>query len=149
MRRELYLFAAALLFVSGNLTAGYICEHTAGPDSQATAATIFLYAYRRGNRHGGGRRYPSVRLLLFLPLGAAGIAANIFFRPGPEISVLHESRSTAFAGIITGGGISSTGRPFMEVELEQEKTIIYNIPEDIRWMPGDTLNATGLRCQQE
>lgn len=36
----------------------------------------------------------------------------------------------------------------MEVELEQEKTIIYNIPEDIRWMPGDTLNATGLRCSR-
>lgn len=149
MRRELYLFAAALLFVSGNLTAGYICEHTAGPDSQATAATIFLICIPAAAiAMAASRRYPSVRLLLFLPLGAAGIAANIFFRPGPEISVLHESRSTAFAGIITGGGISSTGRPFMEVELEQEKTIIYNIPEDIRWMPGDTLNATGLRCSR-
>ena len=40
MRRELYFFTAALLYVSGNLTAGYVftCIH----ESIRTAAVIFM-----------------------------------------------------------------------------------------------------------
>lgn len=149
MRRELYLFAAALLFVSGNLTAGYICDCTADTDSQITSSVIFLSCITAAaTLAAASRKLPSVRILLFPLLGATGIAAHVFFRPGPEISTLQVSRSTALTGTITDGGISSSGRPFLEVELGPEKTVIYNTPENMLWMPGDTLAATGLICSR-
>lgn len=149
MGREFYLFAAALLFVSGNLTAGYICDTTAGTDCPATSFLIFLFCMTvAATLMAASRKFPSVRLLLFPLLGASGSASHNFFRPGPEISTLQESRSTTINGIITDGGLSSSGKPFLEVELGKEKTIIYNIPENLKWMPGDTLAATGLGCSR-
>ena len=116
MRRELYLLAAALLFVSGNLTAGYILSCTAGSIRTAAAlifltciadiALIFLIK----------RRIPWIVLTAFPFLGASGAAAHEFFRPGPGTSSLSASRSMTVEGIISDGGLSSSGRPFLEVD---------------------------------
>ena len=148
MRRELYLLAAALLFVSGNLTAGYILSCTAGSIRTAAAlifltciadiALIFLIK----------RRIPWIVLTAFPLLGASGAAAHEFFRPGPGTSSLSASRSMTVEGIISDGGLSSSGRPFLEVELEGESTIIYNIPPEVQWMPGDTVLAAGVGCSR-
>ena len=147
MRRELYLFAAALLFVSGNLTAGYI--FSCSSDSSRTAAVIFLaslldialiFLIKR--------RLPGIILAVFPLLGAAGTAAHEFFRPGPGTSSLGMSRSMTVEGVISDGGLSSSGRPFLEVELEGENTIIYNIPPEVQWMPGDTVRASGVGCSR-
>ncbi len=147
MRRELYLFAAALLFISGNLTAGYI--FSCSSDSSRTAAVIFLaslldialiFLIKR--------RLPGIILAVFPLLGAAGTAAHEFFRPGPGTSSLGMSRSMTVEGVISDGGLSSSGRPFLEVELEGENTIIYNIPPEVQWMPGDTVRASGVGCSR-
>lgn len=149
MRRELYLFAAALLFISGNLTAGYICDRTAGtPGSLAAAAIVLTCITASVVIMVSSRKLQVSRLLFFPLLGATGAATHDFFRPGPETSILQESRSATLTGIISEGGRSSSGKPFLEVELGPEKTIIYNIPEDMEWTPGDTLAATGLRCSR-
>ena len=147
MRRELYLFAAALLFISGNLTAGYIFSYSS--DSTRTAAVIFLaslldivliFLIKR--------RLPGIILAVFPLLGAAGTAAHEFFRPGPGTSSLGMSRSMTVEGVISDGGLSSSGRPFLEVEIEGENTIIYNIPPEVQWMPGDTVRASGVGCSR-
>jgi len=147
MRRELYLLAAALLFISGNLTAGYI--FSCSSDSTRTAAVIFLaslldivliFLIKR--------RLPGIILAVFPLLGAAGTAAHEFFRPGPGTSSLGMSRSMTIEGVISDGGLSSSGRPFLEVELEGENTIIYNIPPEVQWMPGDTVLAAGVGCSR-
>lgn len=148
MRRELYLLAAALLFVSGNLTAGYILSCTTGSIRTAAAlifltciadiALIFLLK----------RRTPWILLTVFPFIGASGAAAHEFFRPGPGTSSLSGSRSMTVEGIISDGGLSSSGRPFLEVELEGESTIIYNIPPEVQWMPGDTVMAAGVGCSR-
>ena len=148
MRRELYLLAAALLFVSGNLTAGYILSCTAGSIRNAAAlifltciadiALIFLIK----------RRIPWIVLTAFPFLGASGAAAHEFFRPGPGTSSLSASRSMTVEVVFADGGLSSPGRPFLEVELEGESTIIYNIPPEVQWMPGDTVLAAGVGCSR-
>ena len=148
MRRELYLLAAALLFVSGNLTAGYILSCTTGSIRTAAAlifltciadiALIFLIK----------RRIPWIVLTAFPFIGASGAAAHEFFRPGPGTSSLNGSRSMTVEGIISDGGLSSSGRPFLEVELEGESTIIYNIPPEVQWMPGDTVMVSGVGCSR-
>ena len=147
MRRELYLFAAALLFISGNLTAGYI--FSCSSDSTRTAAVIFLaslldivliFLIKR--------RLPGIILAVFPLLGAAGTAAHEFFRPGPGTSSPGMSRSMTVEGVISDGGLSSSGRPFLEVEIEGENTIIYNIPPEVQWMPGDTVRASGVGCSR-
>ena len=107
MRRELYLLAAALLFISGNLTAGYILSCTAGSIRTAAAliflaciadiALIFLIK----------RRIPWIVLTAFPFLGASGAAAHEFFRPGPGTSSLSASRSMTVEGIISDGGLSA------------------------------------------
>ena len=143
MRRELYLLAAALLFVSGNLTAGYILSCTAGSIRTAAAlifltciadiALIFLIK----------RRIPWIVLTVFPFLGASGAAAHEFFRPGPGTSSLSASRSMTVGGIISDGGLSSSGRPFLEVELEGERTLLSNLPPGLKWTRGDTALAAG------
>lgn len=58
------------------------------------------------------------------------------------------SRSMTVEGVISDGGLSSSGRPFLEVEIEGENTIIYNIPPEVQWMPGDTVRASGVGCSR-
>lgn len=148
MRRELYFFTAALLYVSGNLTAGYVftCIHES---IRTAAAVIFIastvdialiFLIRK--------KIPWIILSIFPFLGASGAAAHEFFRPGPGTSSLSESRSMTLGGIISDGGLSSSGRPFLEVEIGNEGTIIYNIPPGLQWMPGDTVRAVGVRCSR-
>ena len=148
MRRELYLFAAALLFISGNLTAGYIFTYT-HENIRTAAAVIFLLCtsdivliLKMKKRLGW------IILTAFPFLGASGAAAHEFFRPGPESSSLSDSHSLTLKGIIYDGGLSSSRRPYLEVELENEKTIIYNIPAGVQWKAGDTVTASGLRCSR-
>lgn len=148
MRRELYLFAAALLFISGNLTAVYILGHTDG-NMRTAASAIFLlsmtdiilvFLIKNAMQW--------IILSVFPFLGAAGAAAGGFMRPGEEMSRMADSRSATVEGIIADGGLSSSGKPYLEVETGYENTIIYNIPRDLQWMPGDTVTATGLECSR-
>ncbi|HIZ84971.1 MAG TPA: ComEC family competence protein [Candidatus Coprenecus stercoravium] len=130
MRREMYLFVAALLFVAGNLTAARL------PAAAIFAGTV-LTAIMTLSVPGLRKAIP----LLFFFMGAWGAALGPAMncrreRPAPENGVY---------GIITTGGRSSSGRPFIEVDISGASTIIYNIPDSLRWMPGDTVIA-GVRC---
>lgn len=144
MRGETYLFSAALLFTAGNLSAAYICAGASSPDTAAgltvLACTVLLLAALTA-----GRRSCMAYLLAFPALGAAGSAIHTALRPGIESSALREADRLAISGIITDGGISSSGRPFLKIETESENTIIYNIPAGTDWRPGDTVTAV-VRC---
>lgn len=148
MRREMYLFTAALLFISGNLTAGYILSRTSG-DIRAAASFISLSCIAAIPLILLIKKQLPWLILAAFPLtGAVGAASGEFFRPGAETSSLKESRGISLRGIITDGGLSSSGRPFLEVELEKEHTIIYNIPPETQWMAGDTVLASGVACSR-
>lgn len=146
MRRELYLFAAALLFISGNLTAACIIEHTGGSVRTAASAIFLLSITDIILIFLIKNTVEWIILSVFPFLGAAGAATGEFMRPGEEMSRMADSRSATIEGIIADGGLSSSGRPFLEVELGSENTIIYSIPHNLQWRPGDTVTATGLAC---
>ena len=144
MRREIFLFGAALLFVAGNLTAAGLCGHSASwlPEIAAMiSASAILVLLPLCLKH---RR---LCFLLFPLSGILGASCRYSFMPDESISILRESRSLRICGIITDGGLSSSGRPFLEVSLDMENTIIYNVPGSLEWTPGDTVYAT-VRCSK-
>ena len=146
MRREMFLFTAATLFVAGNLTAVRLCSGCpAGSwipaaialSTTALSAVMLLPCIK----------YPRLCILVFYMLGVSGYSCMETMRPDVRSSRLRDCRSIRIRGIITDGGRSSSGRPFLELSLENENTIIYNIPDTTVWMPGDTVNAT-VRCSR-
>ena len=146
MRREMFLFTAATLFVAGNLTAVRLCSGCpAGSwipaaialSTTALSAVMLLPCIK----------YPRLCILVFYMLGVSGYSCMETMRPDVRSSRLRDCRSIRIRGIITDGGRSSSGRPFLELSLGNENTIIYNIPDTTVWMPGDTVNAT-VRCSR-
>ena len=146
MRREMFLFTAATLFVAGNLTAVRLCSGCpAGSwipaaialSTTALSAVMLLPCIK----------YPRLCILVFYMLGVSGYSCMETMRPDVRSSRLRDCRCIRIRGIITDGGRSSSGRPFLELSLGNENTIIYNIPDTTVWMPGDTVNAT-VRCSR-
>ena len=146
MRREMFLFTAATLFVAGNLTAVRLCSGCpAGSwipaaialSTTALSAVMLLPCIK----------YPRLSILVFYMLGVSGYSCMETMRPDVRSSRLRDCRSIRIRGIITDGGRSSSGRPFLELSLGNENTIIYNIPDTTVWMPGDSVNAT-VRCSR-
>ena len=146
MRREMFLFTAATLFVAGNLTAVRLCSGCpAGSwipaaialSTTALSAVMLLPCIK----------YPRLSILVLYMLGVSGYSCMETMRPDVRSSRLRDCRSIRIRGIITDGGRSSSGRPFLELSLGNENTIIYNIPDTTVWMPGDTVNAT-VRCSR-
>lgn len=144
MRREMFLFTAATLFVAGNLTAVRLCSGCpAGSwipaaialSTTALSAVMLLPCIK----------YPRLSILVFYMLGVSGYSCMEAMRPDVRSSRLRDCRSIRIRGIITDGGRSSSGRPFLELSLGNENTIIYNIPDTVCWMPGDSVHAT-VRC---
>ncbi len=142
----MFLFTAATLFVAGNLTAVRLCSGCpAGSwipaaialSTTALSAVMLLPCIK----------YPRLCILVFYMLGVSGYSCMETMRPDVRSSRLRDCRSIRIRGIITDGGRSSSGRPFLELSLENENTIIYNIPDTTVWMPGDTVNAT-VRCSR-
>lgn len=142
----MFLFTAATLFVAGNLTAVRLCSGcTAGSwmpaaialSTTALSAVMLLPCIK----------YPRLSILVFYMLGVSGYSCMETMRPDVRSSRLRDCRSIRIRGIITDGGRSSSGRPFLELSLGNENTIIYNIPDTTVWMPGDTVNAT-VRCSR-
>ena len=146
MRREMFLFTAATLFVAGNLTAVRLCSGCpAGswiPAVIALSTTVLSAVMLLPCI-----KYPRLCILVFYMLGASGYSCMETMRPDVRSSRLRDCRSIRIRGIITDGGRSSSGRPFLELSLGNENTIIYNIPDTTVWMPGDTVNAT-VRCSR-
>ena len=142
----MFLFTAATLFVAGNLTAVRLCSGCpAGSwipaaialSTTALSAVMLLPCIK----------YPRLSILVFYMLGVSGYSCMETMRPDVRSSRLRDCRSIRIRGIITDGGRSSSGRPFLELSLGNENTIIYNIPDTTVWMPGDTVNAT-VRCSR-
>ena len=146
MRREMFLFTAATLFVAGNLTAVRLCSGCpAGswiPAAIALSTTVLSAVMLLPCI-----KYPRLSILVFYMLGVSGYSCMETMRPDVRSSRLRDCRSIRIRGIITDGGRSSSGRPFLELSLGNENTIIYNIPDTTVWMPGDTVNAT-VRCSR-
>lgn len=142
----MFLFTAATLFVAGNLTAVRLCSGCpAGSwipaaialSTTALSAVMLLPCIK----------YPRLCILVFYMLGVSGYSCMETMRPDVRSSRLRDCRCIRIRGIITDGGRSSSGRPFLELSLGNENTIIYNIPDTTVWMPGDTVNAT-VRCSR-
>ena len=140
----MFLFIAALLFTAGNMTAACLCGNNihghwapALVAAAATALTAILLPFCI--------KFSRLTFLLFPLLGASGFLCVETMRPDVRSSLLRDSRSMDIHGIIIDGGLSSSGRPFLELSLGNENTIIYNIPDTVCWMPGDSVHAT-VRC---
>lgn len=142
----MFLFTAATLFVAGNLTAVRLCSGCpAGswiPAAIALSTTVLSAVMLLPCI-----KYPRLCILVFYMLGVSGYSCMETMRPNVRSSRLRDCRSIRIRGIITDGGRSSSGRPFLELSLGNENTIIYNIPDTTVWMPGDTVNAT-VRCSR-
>ena len=142
----MFLFTAATLFVAGNLTAAYLCGnnvhgywHPSVAAAVATVLTAVILPFCI--------KCSRLTFLLFPLLGASGFLCVETMRPDVRSSLLRDSRSMDIHGIIIDGGLSSSGRPFLELSLGNENTIIYNIPDTVCWMPGDSVHAT-VRCSR-
>ena len=146
MRREMFLFTAATLFVAGNLTAVRLCSGCPA-GSWIPAAIVLSTTALSAVMLRPCIKYPRLSILVFYMLGVSGYSCMETMRPDVRSSRLRDCRSIRIRGIITDGGRSSSGRPFLELSLGNENTIIYNIPDTTVWMPGDTVNAT-VRCSR-
>lgn len=146
MRREMFLFTAATLFVAGNLTAVRLCSGCPA-GSWIPAAIVLSTTALSAVMLLPCIKYPRLSILVFYMLGVSGYSCMETMRPDVRNSRLRDCRSIRIRGIITDGGRSSSGRPFLELSLGNENTIIYNIPDTTVWMPGDTVNAT-VRCSR-
>lgn len=146
MRREMFLFTAATLFVAGNLTAVRLCSGCP-VGSWIPAAIVLSTTALSAVMLLPCIKYPRLSILVFYMLGVSGYSCMETMRPDVRSSRLRDCRSIRIRGIITDGGRSSSGRPFLELSLGNENTIIYNIPDTTVWMPGDTVNAT-VRCSR-
>ena len=146
MRREMFLFTAATLFVAGNLTAVRLCSGCPA-GSWIPAAIVLSTTALSAVMLLPCIKYPRLSILVFYMLGVSGYSCMETMRPDVRSSRLRDCRSIRIRGIITDGGRSSSGRPFLELSLGNENTIIYNIPDTTVWMPGDTVNAT-VRCSR-
>ena len=142
----MFLFIAALLFTAGNMTAACLCGNNihghwapALVAAAATALTAILLPFCI--------KFSRLTFLLFPLLGATGYLCVETMRPDVRSSLLRDSRSMDIQGIIIDGGLSSSGRPFLELSLGNENTIIYNIPDTVCWMAGDSVHAT-VRCSR-
>lgn len=142
----MFLFIAALLFTAGNLTAVRLCSGCpAGSwipaaialSTTALSAVMLLPCIK----------YPRLCILVFYMLGVSGYSCLETMRPDVRNSRLRDCRCIRIRGIITDGGRSSSGRPFLELSLGNENTIIYNVPDNVLWMPGDSVHAT-VRCSR-
>lgn len=149
MWRRVYLPAAAAFYTAGNLIQGLIpcdtehiqetCAMTAIYCTTAFTATFLLYLKFR---------VPWCIMISFFAIGAGGAACNSFFSSAlSTCNVLHEGTGVTVTGIIKESGLSSSGRPFLEIALTNgnANTIIYNIPDSMSFMPGDTVYAN-VRC---
>ena len=146
MRREMFLFITALLFTAGNLTAAYLCGsnvhgywHPSVAAAVATVLTAVILPFCI--------KCSRLTFLLFPLLGATGYLCMETMRPDVRGSLLRDGRSVDIQGIITDGGRSSSGNPFLEVAVGNENTIIYNVPDNVPWMPGDSVHAA-VRCSR-
>lgn len=146
MRREMFLFTAATLFVAGNLTAVRLCSGCPA-GSWIPAAIVLSTTALSAVMLLPCIKYPRLSILVFYMLGVSGYSCMETMRPDVRSSRLRDCRSIRIRGIITDGGRSSSGRPFLELSLGNENTIIYNIPDTTVWMPGDSVNAT-VRCSR-
>ena len=142
----MFLFTAATLFVAGNLTAVRLCSGCPA-GSWIPAAIVLSTTALSAVMLLPCIKYPRLSILVFYMLGASGYSCMETMRPDVRSSRLRDCRSIRIRGIITDGGRSSSGRPFLELSLGNENTIIYNIPDTTVWMPGDTVNAT-VRCSR-
>ena len=146
MRREMFLFTAATLFVAGNLTAVRLCSGCPA-GSWIPAAIVLSTTALSAVMLLPCIKYPRLSILVFYMLGVSGYSCMETMRPDVRSSRLRDCRSIRIRGIITDGGRSSSGRPFLELSLGNENTIIYNIPDTVCWMPGDSVHAT-VRCSR-
>ena len=142
----MFLFIAALLFTAGNLTAAYLCGnnvhgywHPSVAAAVATVLTAVILPFCI--------KCSRLTFLLFPLLGSTGYLCMETMRPDVRGSLLRDGRSVDIQGIITDGGQSSSGNPFLEVAVGNENTIIYNVPDNVLWMPGDSVHAT-VRCSR-
>ena len=142
----MFLFTTATLFVAGNLTAVRLCSGCPA-GSWIPAATALSTTALSAVMLLPCIKYPRLSILVFYMLGVSGYSCMETMRPDVRSSRLRDCRSIRIRGIITDGGRSSSGRPFLELSLGNENTIIYNIPDTTVWMPGDTVNAT-VRCSR-
>ncbi len=142
----MFLFTAATLFVAGNLTAVRLCSGCPA-GSWIPAAIVLSTTALSAVMLLPCIKYPRLSILVFYMLGVSGYSCMETMRPDVRSSRLRDCRSIRIRGIITDGGRSSSGRPFLELSLGNENTIIYNIPDTTVWMPGDTVNAT-VRCSR-
>lgn len=151
MWRRLYLPAAAVFYVAGNLMAVFIlsdteyvhtvCAKTIVYSAAAFTAAFILYLKSRA---------PLAAMVSFWAMGAFGNACNTFFSSSLTADrVLHEGTGITVTGIITGSGLSSSGRLFLEIALLEgnANTVLYNFPDSISFMPGDTVSANA-RCSE-
>ena len=142
----MFLFTAATLFVAGNLTAVRLCSGCPA-GSWIPAAIVLSTTALSAVMLLPCIKYPRLSILVFYMLGVSGYSCMETMRPDVRSSRLRDCRSIRIRGIITDGGRSSSGRPFLELSLGNENTIIYNIPDTVCWMPGDSVHAT-VRCSR-
>lgn len=142
----MFLFTAATLFVAGNLTAVRLCSGCP-VGSWIPAAIVLSTTALSAVMLLPCIKYPRLSILVFYMLGVSGYSCMETMRPDVRSSRLRDCRSIRIRGIITDGGRSSSGRPFLELSLGNENTIIYNIPDTVCWMPGDSVHAT-VRCSR-
>lgn len=135
MKGRMFLFAIAVLYVTGNLTADclsyHIDPHTIALSS-AVAAAIGISLIGT---------MPKASLLSVFCTGCLGASVYNMNVCSLHDSSMQDGEECMVEGIVADKGLSSSGRPWIEVILPDSRTIIYNIPPRICCLPGDTVSA--------
>ncbi len=140
MWRKYFLFVFSLFFIAGNLTTASVSDTVTDHNSFYTLLIIcdisfiaFSIFIRTRFRH--------FALIIAFCLGQLGFCTSELSR-SDNSRYFHADGTIYIKGIISDIGISSSGKPFAEISLKTEKTILYAIPSTIQLSVGDTLSAT-------
>ncbi len=142
MQRKYFLLIFASVFIVGNISAALLSNVL--PADRPYPIILILcdlpliaLAVVMQRRH-----LWTVAVTAFV-LGQSGFGAKELFRPRQSGYFTCDGPATV-VGVVSDIGVSSSGKPFAEIELEAERTILYAIPENISPAVGDTLTAEVL-----
>ncbi len=139
MWRKYFLLIFALLFITGNFSAALLSKvlpaHCPFPillimcDLLLIALSLVLH-----------RRVRWCIAITAFALGQSGFAAKELLRQR-ESRFFDSDGPAEIEGTVTDLGISGSGRPYAEIDLGAESTILYALPADMRPSIGDTVKA--------
>ena len=139
MRRETYLLELAIFFFLGNISCLQTIERFGNCGKLPAIIAIISYSILI-ILYPTGCRKDLTRFIIFFFIGTSSYSIYNYFNSYFDCASIND-RTFLVKGTAEGCSRSRSGKKFVEIKLERQKTIIYNIPEELHIMPGDSVFA--------